>query len=343
MKKLNIWLGFDVQTTQGPVLQPHAIEFWPQTRFKSNQPDSPFHYKADALTGLSLILLNPHLQTPFVTPAPHYMNFAFAKSAWQAQEPHFEMYHRAQVRVQSVRKLGPAIMGETSLKFQAGLKEVLATAFNPKGANLDSLTELLSVFDQLETHLGGPLMYNFNFRLDSETMEILHHLHSFLFNLRSLIAMDHNAYIQDASHEALKVDSITDYLPRADYIANDAILYWQFLKSQKLMQDQAVEDLENCFNQYSHHAVCLVQKLPKAFLKELSSQHMEDSLYLAQMDWLLGTEAGLVFKIREELFGLLEGYDRVFWPDLEASAHKSPHVLSVNCEVQEGDWEQKSA
>jgi len=52
-----------------------------------------------------------------------------------------------------------------------------------------------------------------------------------------------------------------------------------------------------------------------------------------QMDWLLGTDAGLLFRLREELYGLSEGYDKVFYPELSGSAPKRGSTLSVNVEV----------
>ena len=154
--------------------------------------------------------------------------------------------------------------------------------------------------------------------------------------------MDHNAYVQDPTHEALRVDSITDYLPRADYIANDAILYWQFQKLHKQIPELAQQQMESAFHRFSHHAVCLITQMPPSFIEKLTLGKLEDALYLAQMDWLFGTESGLLFRVREELFGLLDGYDRVFWPELESRSPKNSHRLSVNCQVHEKDWVQLS-
>ena len=343
MKKETLWLGFDIQTTQNPVLQPHSIDFWKAVQFKKHKPEAPFHYKADALTGLSLSLLNKDLQKNFAATLGQTFDLNFAKSSWMGLEPHFEMYNRSQMRVQTFRKNFEKKISDSATKFQSRLRDALGAALTPGGINLDDATEILGSIDLLETELDGPLMFNWTLKLDPQTVETLHLLHSLLFNLRTLVAMDHNAHVQDPTHEALRVDSITDYLPRADYIANDAILYWQFTKMQKQMTAPAFQEMENSFTRFSHHAVSLITQLPKSFLQDLSVLQMEDSFYLAQMDWLLGTEAGLLFRLREELFGLSEGYDRVFWPDCESKGHKTPHTLSINCNVSAADWSQRSA
>ena len=51
------------------------------------------------------------------------------------------------------------------------------------------------------------------------------------------------------------------------------------------------------------------------------------------MDWLLGTDAGLLFRIREELYGLKEGYEKIFWPDLTDKPTQNQSHLSVSCEL----------
>jgi len=53
------------------------------------------------------------------------------------------------------------------------------------------------------------------------------------------------------------------------------------------------------------------------------------------MDWLLGAPGGLMFKIREELFGAKEGMEKVFWPDQEFSKSKEAKVLSYQCHLNE--------
>ena len=90
-----------------------------------------------------------------------------------------------------------------------------------------------------------------------------------------------------------------------------------------------VDPLLKAFNQYNHNACCLVDQLPKSFLNSLPHSELEEALHHVQMDWLLGSEAGLLFKIREELFGATEGYDKIFWPELSTSKSKQATSLNI--------------
>ena len=105
------------------------------------------------------------------------------------------------------------------------------------------------------------------------------------------------------------------------------------MKQKSAIKPEVYETLEKSFKAYSHNGYCLIESLPKSFLKSLPTAELEESLYIAQMDWLLGTDAGLLFRIREELFGLKEGYDKVFWPDLADKPVQKQTHLSVSCEL----------
>ncbi len=334
MKKNQLWMGFEIQTSSGSVLQPTQVTHWKDQQFKNNQPEAPFHYKADALAGLSLLLLNQNSQNPFSSPS---VNFPFVNQCWLALEPHHEMHQRCQSRIQVIKKFvkpsaAPAITG-----FEDAFTEVLSTSVSAQGVDLAELTALIPHIDVLEKKLSHALLYNFNIQFSRKTAQTLLHLHSFLFSLRTLIAMDYNAYVQDPTFEALKVDSISDYLPKSEYVVNDAILYYKFSKLSAHMPQNVVSEMVKAFVDYSHNATCLVESLPAGFLKSVSAEHLDDTLYLAQMDWLLGTDAGLLFRIREELYGLLEGYEKIFWFDLDGKAHQPAHNLSVNCQITEKD------
>jgi hypothetical protein len=335
MKKKNahnngIWLGFDVTTEGGPVLRPTKIHFWKEDAYKSRQPEAPFHYYADALTGLSLIHLNQDLKNPFVSPQ---MNFSFCHEAWLALEPHQELYGRSQPRVSSLRRHLKEIPSSITDYFERNFTDILESALHPWGVDLTHLEHLIDAIEYLETKMEMPLLYNFQLKLSKPVTEKLHYLHSLLFNLRSLIAMDHNAHIQDPAHDAVKVDSITDYLTKAEYVANDAMLFYQFKLMKEKFPNPVAEQLMKDFKQYSHNGYCLIESLPASFLSQLSTPELEETLYIVQMDWLLGTDAGLLFKIREELYGLTDGFEKIFWPDQDGRPENPPGQLSVSCEL----------
>jgi hypothetical protein len=214
----------------------------------------------------------------------------------------------------------------------------------PNGFDLTALGPLLDTFSWLENKMGNPLLYNFGLNFSKGFLDKLHDLYSFLYHVRSVVALDHNSLCADTSHEGVKVDAITDYLPKAEYVVNDALLYWQFKKlaqpfSSAKGTDGKVDKLfvgpmEKAFHKFSHHACALVDNLPAKFIGSLSPMELEEAFYLVQMDWLLGSPAGLLFKIREEIFGLQNGYEKIFWKDVEPVFHSKPVNLSIACTIQ---------
>ena len=62
---------------------------------------------------------------------------------------------------------------------------------------------------------------------------------------------------------------------------------------------------------------------------------LEEALYLVQMDWLLDSESGLLFKIREEVFALEQGYEKIFWRDYEGQPSQKPVPLSIYFDMSE--------
>ncbi len=330
----SLWIGFDIKGEAGACMHPQKIEFWKDEDFKRITPEAPFHYRSDALIGLSSIHLNQHLKNPFSAPK---MNFSFCFEAWQALEPHHQLFLRSQQRVNALRnhlKDTPTLITSS---FERSFTDVLDSCLHSWGVDLEGLTQLIGSIDFLETKMEKPLLYNFNLKMSRAMVDKFHYLHSLLFNLRSLIALDYNSYIQDPTHEAIKVDSITDYLAKAEYVANDALLYFNFRRLRERMPENTAEEMTKSFRQLSHNGYCLIENLPKSFLNSLNQQDLEESLYIAQMDWLLGTDAGLLFRIREELFGLEEGYNQIFWPDITTTQQPPHSKLSVACELTERD------
>lgn len=330
----SVWLGFDVKVESGAALKPYQIHFWKEDEFKHQAPEAPFHYMSDALVGLSLVHLNQHLKSPFNGPK---MNYSFCYEAWLALEPHHELFQRSQPRVNALRENLKPENKDVLAYFERNFSDVLDSAIHPWGVDLNHLHHLIEAIDYLETKIERPLLYNFSLKFSKPLVDKLHYLHSLLFNLRALIALDYNAHIQDASHEAVKVDSITDYLSKAEYVSNDALLYLNFLKQKDKMPAATFENMKKSFKSLSHNSYCLVESLPKSFLNSLRQEELEESLYIVQMDWLLGTDAGLLFKVREELYGLSEGYDKVFWPDAQNKEPHNPGKLSVSCKLELSD------
>jgi hypothetical protein len=325
-----VWLGYDIEVEKGCILKPLKMRFWQPEDYSHHKPESPFHYFSDALVGLSLVHLNPYFKNPFHNQMP---NYGFCFEAWHALEPHHALFQKSQVRVNALRQFLKPTPDHLVEYFERNFSDTLESAMHPWGVDFAHLAHLIEAVDYLETKMEQPLLYNFNLKLNRETQEKLHYLYSMLFNLRALIALDYNSHCLDSAHESCRVDSITDYLSKAEYVANDAVLYYQFQKVQNQMKPEARKFMHRSFKNFSHNGFCLIEALPQSFLKNLRIEELEESLYIVQMDWLLGTDAGLLFRIREELYGVLEGYHKVFWPDANGKSFQKQSHLHVNCQL----------
>lgn len=343
MKSSSLKMGLDIVMEKGPAPRPVAVKAWPESeKLRNADGNEPFKYMADALLGLSLLRLNPNLQCPAVHKE---RDSHFCEAAWTHLDPHWELWKRSHSRVKSLHGEVPKVPAKTLSDFEKYFNETLETACTPSGVDLKELCSLIETIDYLESKKSAPLLYNFGLSFSPAFVQKLHSLYSLLFHLRSVVAVDYNAHVDDPAHEAVKVDSITDYLAKADYIVNDALMYWHFMKASKSftegrgsdvkVEKMLVEPVRRAFEHYSHNGCHLINCLPKTFLDRLGPADLEEALYLVQMDWLLGSEAGLLFRVREELFGLRNGYEKIFWHDIDGGPVKKPFHLSLVFEINE--------
>lgn len=338
-------LGFEIKMDRAFNLRPSQIEYWTQQdKFSKIEPQSPFHYHGDLLTGASLVLLNPFLKTPLLKGT---VPFQLCQKLWSQLDPHHQVFESCQERVQSLRKSFPSsgqIPTQPVEKFEKNLQKVLENAQKPWGINLNEFQDFVDSIFHLESELKAPLLYNWKVRFSDSTVQSLHVLYSFLFHLRSLVAFDYNLQIKDPSYEALKLDSISDYIPRPDYVAQDAILFWKFKSQTKPFEKDSkmwnllIRPTLQSFQNHSHNAFYLVEHLPESFVQKLPPSEMPETLHLVQMDWLLGTEAGLLYRIREELYGLLGGYEKLFWVE-ELNANFRTSNLTIHTQISQRDLE----
>jgi hypothetical protein len=221
------------------------------------------------------------------------------------------------------------------------MTEIWKNAFSENKVSFNKLTEALTVIAEFESHIASPLIYNLSVNFSAGFTEKLIAFYSMLYHLRSVVAVDHNAHVEDTSLETVKCDSISDYLPKSDYTINDALLYWHFKNLTENVSGEVektiVAPMHNYFIQYSHNACNLIDQLPGNFLESLKNVDLEEALHHVQMDWLLGSCSGLLFKIREELFGVLEGYDKIFWPEASNAKNKKASVLTLNFTLSDKD------
>lgn len=334
MKSKNKSFDYELKMENGPILKPTEVEFF-KNHDRDHKPHKPFKYHSDVLVALSFVNMHRTLDTRCIYDLESSMDF------WRAMEPHYELYGRSRRRVVALTERTENVDGLLTEKIEKKWNDILKDVFSANKVNVAELQQLIPLIDYLEEHMRKPLLYNFSLSFTPEFQQRLLLLYSFLSNMRSLVALDHNSFIEDASHEAIKMDSITDYLAKPEYVVNDALLFFHFKKlfapfvtgrSSDVKIDKLLhKPLEAHFQKFSHNACQLVENLPATFLNQLNPMELEQALYLIQMDWLLGSEAGLIFKIREELFGISEGYEKIFWPEYDFRGHKHSARLHVCC------------
>lgn len=334
MKSKNKSFDYELKMGDGPILKPTEVEFF-KNHDHNHKPQKPFKYHSDVLVALGFANIHKTLDSACVYSLESSMDF------WRAMEPHYELYGRSRKRVLALTERTETVPSNLTDKIEKKWNDVLKDVFSANKVHLQELQQLIPLIDYLEDHMQKPLLYNFALTFTPEFQQRLLLLFSFLSNIRSLVALDHNSFIEDASHEAIKMDSIIDYLAKPEYVVNDALLYFHFKKlfapfvtgrSSDVKIDKLLHrPLEAHFQKFSHNACQLVENLPHPFLAQLNPMELEQALYLIQMDWLLGSEGGLIFKIREELFGLQEGYEKVFWPEYDFRGHKHSTQLHVCC------------
>jgi len=330
--KKEIWFGYDIKTSAGIVPRLESSSFWIRQNPWETMRDVRYNSGSESLMGLSHMLLLNTLEKSPGAAVPDY-NPEFVEAAWQHLEPHYELYSRAQGRLKNYQR--PETPEKLTKSFEAALDTVLKAACSKNEFHFKKLFPLINAIEDFENQSKRPLIFNLNIHLSKPALGKLHYLYSLLFHARSLVAEDFNRHARDVTYTGLRVDSITDYLPKSEYVANDAMLFWMLRQNKEGMSPEAANAMEKAFWGYAHNGACLVESLPKKHLESLSTEELERALYIVQMDWLLGAPGGLMFKIREELFGAKEGMEKVFWPDQEFSKSKEAKVLSYQCHLNE--------
>lgn len=329
-KQREIWFGYDLHTAEGAVPGPKTLRFWLRKNPSQSMGEVKGNYGSETLMGLSYLLLNQALEIE----SPVEGDPQMLDASWRHLEPHFELYRRAQPRLKQFQKASeteqPAVK-----KFEAKLEQVLRKCCRTDHFDFTQLKPLHAAIEELENATKRPLIFNMNLNFSKEGVWQMHLLHSLLFHARGMVAGSFNEQLGDVTHQGVRVDSITDYLPKSEYVANDAMLYWEFKRQRDEMSEKAQEAMERAFWGFAHNGACLIESVPKNYLAHSTPEELEKGLYTAQMDWLLGTPAGLLFRIREETYGINEGYEKVFWHDHEASKKQKPGVITSQCHLSE--------
>lgn len=344
-KKDGLQMLIEIKTQAAPILKPEQIHFWDLSsahnpkHLHNLSPNTPFKFFTDAI----LVFCYQKMTDYNTLPAEQK---SFSEKSYLLFDPYTELFNKSAPRIRSLRS--PSLTQKIQFEnFEKKMTDAWSQAFDKNKILFPKLVAALDCISEFEHQASAPLIYNFSVQFSKKFTEKLICFYSLLFHLRSIIAVDHNAHVEDSSYESIKCDSISDYLPKADYTVNDALLYWQFKKLSIPFMDHKSKDthvdklfiapLHRHFKQYSHNACHLIDQLPPTFLNSLNQTELEETLYHIQMDWLLGSESGLLFKIREELFGVLEGYEKIFWPECANKTPKKTSSLNLCFEISEKD------
>ncbi|MEY4615097.1 MAG: hypothetical protein RJB66_57 [Pseudomonadota bacterium] len=289
---------------------------------------APMPYYTDALVGLSAYKLLVHSKDNLSSNEE-----ALAALLWQRIEPMHEIYHRSNTRIKqflSTKSTAPT----AELVFEQSLHEILKKACTSKGTHLQELIRLLDSIQQLEVERSHPLLFDTKLNFASGTMSILHTVYSLLYNLRALSAIQYNETSSETLYDGLHIDSVKDYFHAPELLTNDTLLYRHIaiLQRKGKLSRPGDESLSEAFLNYLPHSYFLLNSLPESFFEHKERTQLEDELYQFQVDWLLGTPAGLLYRIREELIGIREGYQHTFWTELQNEEAKEPHsLLHLQC------------
>lgn len=326
----------------------------------STAPDLPLAYLTDVLTFTSLKSLGflaEFSQRQTLPQALSALKRTAAYQVWEQLEPQYALYDQHQKSLKQKLEKGAekksaakAVKGNLKAEEELtqGFLKILHGSFKQGQLELLPFAKALDLLDAFEEASEANLLFNLSIELRRDSLEVLWLFYSFLISLRSLIAFDYNTQLADPSFNAVKVDPIFDYLPQADYVSSDALLIHHLYAFKN-------PEFKKLFNQYTHNAHRLYQSLPPGFfapspvpanpkkgsknpkkahgngLKALTNdkKFYEEKLFTFQTDWLLGSSAGLLFRLREELFALELGYDKIFWKELQDQEPKEQEKLEI--------------
>lgn len=336
MKEQTLKMGYDVKySTYDGILKPTTLSWWSKSEQTIKLSSKPgFKYFNDVLVGM-----NFHALTGYKYASAEDQKFI--SKYLKEMDPYHQIFESSQNRLKHhIPEVKPSALTEA---FENEFTTFINDCFTADNLQFHFLNQGLNLIAKFEKDLGKNLIYNFDTKFSDSFNQKLICFYSLLFHVRTLFAVEHNKHTEDLSTESVKCDSITDYLAKSDYTTNDALVYWQFKKlsipfsgSQDVKVGKLLVDpLESAFRQYNYHACVLIDNLPESFLTNTNVLKLEDKLYKMQMDWLLGSSTGLLFRLREELFGVTEGYNAIFWPEMNSFQQTKSKSLSFFFELKE--------
>jgi len=312
-------IHFDIRGEKDILSRPRYLTIR-HTGQVTNEIPQGLKYNADLLTGLNLHWL--------CLPKKSILNHNIY-SALIALDPHYTLNLRAKTRLSSWLKRTQVTSINLGLLNQ--IAEIISRATNEEGLNVTNLLELIPIFEQIESHVKRPLLYNFTLELPNDVLSSFHILANLLFYARCLVITDYNQQIQDPTFESIRMDSVHDYLPKLESIAHDAAIYSHFIRLEAQMPTLVAQRLKEVFHNYSSMASTLIDSIDRIKPSQSFGKDLSEIMVQLQIDWLFGTTAGICYRLREELVALRDGYHTVFHLDIPGDFHQENTSWSFDC------------
>jgi hypothetical protein len=277
-------------------------------------------YQADLLTGLNLYWLCLPKKSPSITRV---------SSALNVLDPHYALHVKAQDRLSHWLKCKNPKVVSTHILSQ--MAEIITDATSEEGLSLMKLLPLLPLFEKVEIQINRPVLFNLELDLPNEILRSFNILANLLFYVRALVLADYNQQIEDPTFEAIRMDSVNDYLPKLESVAHDAAIYSHFLRLEAQMPTLVAQRLKDVFQTYSSMGATLIDSIERIKPSQRFGKDLLEHMNRVQIDWLFGTPAGICYRLREELLAIRDGYHKVFHFDVATDFRQQNASWSFDC------------
>lgn len=299
-KNSELYINYSLSAVPGTLARPLSLTLHNESTSDHSIEHSP--HSLETLAGLNLVC---SLASEDMMDGHHLL-------ALHNLDPHQGLYQNAKARLeaQALHRKNHKILLPPGLFHD--FANLLKESIHKHTINIQNLTGLIDLLDLIEAKTRAPLLYNLDLHLPHELSSHLTLLTNLLFYTRALIIQDYNQGCPNFTTEGIRIDSVSDYLPKIDSISNDAAIYSHFRRLEAQMPTLVASRLKDMFQHYSAMGVVLTEMAEGNRNFHNSHKDLHENLNRLQLDWLFGADAGICYRLREELLGVREGYSRTF-------------------------------
>ena len=210
--------------------------------------------------------------------------------------------------------------------------------------DLRGAAELSGDLDRFAESVPGSLFLNFSLAVSSDVRETVRQLCDLLSGIRAVVAQSYNIAIKGDPERVIGVDPSRDYFRHSHGGDLDTLVKATTVLQQSVYFTSKIFDTGE-YNQYKEMELSDLDDYLPAHHSELCNA-MEgeeidrDNIRLKQQHlsrivhaWLYRSDAGLFYRTGQEMLGLVDGYEKVFWPHLNDSEILDLPDIYVSCEL----------